>query len=123
MAGPRPTDEYQEPPDDAIPAPGPPVAVPAAVIASTLQTLNLFDEFFRCHASTATRTELRAFAALQGWDPVQGAETLIEGLGLDALGLTRAGDAMPRDHVPALSPATDHHDHHPSRPATTRHAR
>jgi len=41
--------------------------VPAAVIASTLQTLNLFDDFFRRHASTATRTELRAFAALQGW--------------------------------------------------------
>jgi hypothetical protein len=52
MAGPRPTDEYQEPPDDALPAPEPPVAVPAAVIASTLQTLNLFDEFFRLYAST-----------------------------------------------------------------------
>ena len=65
MPGPWPTDEYQEPPDDAFPAPEPPVAVPAAVIASTLQTLNLFDDFFRRHASTATRTELRAFAALQ----------------------------------------------------------
>jgi hypothetical protein len=94
MPGPWPT-EYQEPPDDAFPAPEPPVAVPATAISSTLQTLNLLDEFFRRHASTATRTELRAFAALQGWDPVQGAETLIEGIGLDALSLTWARDATP----------------------------
>jgi hypothetical protein len=101
MSGPWPTDEYQEPPDDAFPAPEPPVAVPAAVIASTLQTLNLLDDFFRRHASTATRTELRAFAALQGWDPVQGAEILIEGLGLDALRLHWARDATRPD------PSTD----------------
>jgi hypothetical protein len=100
MPGPWPTDEYQEPPD-GFPAPEPPVAVPAAVITSTLQTLNLFDEFFRCHASTATRTELRAFAAPHGWDPAQGAATLIEGLGLDALGLTWARDATRPD------PSTD----------------
>jgi hypothetical protein len=98
MPGPWPTDEYQEPPEDAFPAPEPPVAVPAAVIASTLRTLNLFDEFFRRHATTATRTELRAFAALQGHrDPVQGAQTLIEGLGLDALRLTWARDATHPD--------------------------
>ncbi len=92
MPGPRPTDEYQQPPDDAFPATGPPVAVPAAVIASTLRTLHLLDEFFRRHTSTTARTELRAFAALQGWDPIQGAETLIEGIGLHALSLTRARD-------------------------------
>jgi hypothetical protein len=88
-----PIDEYQEPPDDAFPPPQPPVTVPAAVVASTLQTLNLLDEFFRGHASAATRTELQAFAALHGWDPVQGAETLIEGIGLDALSLVWAQDA------------------------------
>jgi hypothetical protein len=89
----RPTEEYPEPPDDAFPQPEPPVAVPAAVVASTMQTLNLLDEFFRRHASTATRAELRVFAGRQGWDPIQGAEVLIEGIGLDALSLGWARDA------------------------------
>jgi hypothetical protein len=90
---PWPIDEYPQPPDDAFPPPQPPVTVPAAVIASTLQTLNLLDEFLRRHASPATRAELQAFAALHGWDPIQGAETLIEAIGLHALSLTRAQDA------------------------------
>jgi hypothetical protein len=97
MPGPWPTDEYQEPPDDALPPPQPPILVPADVVASTLQTLNLLDEYFRRHASTATRAELRTFAGLQGWDPVQGAEVLIEGIGIDALALTRARDATAPD--------------------------
>jgi hypothetical protein len=84
-----PVDEYPEPPDDAQP----PVTVPAAVVASTLTKLNLLDEFLRRHASAATRTELQAFTALHGWDPAQGAETLIEGIGLDALSLVWAQDA------------------------------
>lgn len=85
MSRPRPTDEYHEPPDDALPAAQPPVTVPAAVIASTIETLNLLDEFLRRHASNTTRAELRAFAATKGWHPVQGAEVLIDGVGLDAL--------------------------------------
>jgi len=91
---PRPwsVDEYQEPPDDALPPPQPPVIVPATVIASTLETLNLLDEYFRRHANTATRAELRQFAGLQGWNPVQSAEVLIEGIGLNARSLTRARD-------------------------------
>jgi hypothetical protein len=55
MPGTWPTNEYQEPPDDAFPPEEPPVAVPAAALASTVETLNLLDEFFRLHASTATR--------------------------------------------------------------------
>jgi hypothetical protein len=66
------------------------VIVPATVIASTLETPNLLDEYFRRRASTTTRDELRAFAGLQRWDPVQGAEILIEGIGLDARSLIRA---------------------------------
>ena len=93
------TEEYQEPPDDTFPAPPPPVTVPATVVASTLATLNLLDEFLRRHASEATRAELQAFAALQGWHPAQGVEVLIEGIGLDALSLARAQDA----------PGTDRH--------------
>jgi hypothetical protein len=97
MPKPWPIDEYQEPPDDAFPPPQPPVAVPAAVVASTLATLNLLDEFLRRHASQATRAELQAFAALHGWDPIQGAETIIEGIGLDALSLVWAQNATETD--------------------------
>lgn len=93
MPKPWPTDEYQEPPDDAFPPPQPSVSVAAAVVASTLRTLNLLDEFFRRHTGAATHAELQAFAALHGWDPLQGAETLIEGIGLDALSLVWAQDA------------------------------
>jgi hypothetical protein len=91
---PWPAEEYQEPPDDTFPPAQPPVAVPAAVVASILETMNLLDEFFRRHASTTTRAELRAFAALQGWDPVQGAEVLIEGIGFNARSLTHAREAI-----------------------------
>ena len=93
MPTPAPIDEYREPPDDAFPPPQPPVTVPAAVVNSTLATLNLLDEFLRRHASAATRAELQAFAALHGWDPVQGAQTIIEGIGLDALSLVWAQGA------------------------------
>lgn len=84
------TDEYPEPPEDAFPPDQPPVAVPATDLASTLETLNLLDEFFRHHASQATRAELRAFAGRQGWHPIQGAAVLIDTIGLDALALQRA---------------------------------
>jgi hypothetical protein len=56
-----PTDEYQEPPADAIAPPQPAVRVPGEVIASTTETLNLLDEFFRLHASGGTRIELHQF--------------------------------------------------------------
>ena len=97
-----PTDEYQEPPDDAIARPLPPVTVPEAIIARTLETLNLLDEFFRLHSTAAVRAELRHFAGLQGWDPIQGAELLIEGIGLDARGLTRARE--PQSEPTGLDP-------------------
>ena len=84
-----PTDEYQEPPAAAI-APRPAVVVPGDIMNSTLQTLNLLDEFFRLHASTATHAELQHFAGLQGWHPVQGANALIDRIGLNAASLTQA---------------------------------
>jgi hypothetical protein len=86
----RPTDEYQEPPADAIAPPQPAAILPGAVIASTLETLNLLDEFFRLHASATSLAELRHFAGLQGWDPIQGAAVLIDSIGLDAARLTQA---------------------------------
>jgi hypothetical protein len=92
-----PTDEYPEPPDDAFGQQEPPVTVPATVVASTIQTLNLLVEYFRHHASTATHAELRAFAAHKGWDPIQGAEVLLEGIGLNALSLGWAHDATQLD--------------------------
>jgi hypothetical protein len=39
----------------------------------------------------------RAFAGRQGWDPVQGADALIDSIGLDALSLAHAPDAAPPD--------------------------
>lgn len=126
MPGPWPTDEYQEPPDDAFPPEEPPVAVPAAVVASTMQTLNLLDGFFRRHASTATRTELRVFAGRQGWDPIHGAEVLIEGIGLNALSLDWARDAahaIPDDDTaqPSITDRSsgDATADHERRPATS----
>lgn len=126
MPGTWPTNEYQEPPDDAFPPEEPPVAVPAAALASTMEALNLLDEFFRLHVSTATRAELRVFAGHQGWDPVQGAAVLIDGIGLNALGLDWARDAArttPDDDTakPSITDrssgdATADHEH---RPATT----
>ena len=91
------TTEYQEPPADAIAPPQPAVTVPGEVIASTLETLNLLDEFFRLHASSGTRAELHQFARLQGWDPIQGAHHLIDSIGLDAHLLTRARDGIGPD--------------------------
>jgi hypothetical protein len=55
--------------------------------------MNLLDEFFRDHASPTARAELAAFAALHGWDPDQGAQLIIEAIGLHADSLTRARDA------------------------------
>jgi hypothetical protein len=88
----RPTDEYQEPPADAISPPQPAVTVPGAVVASTLATLDLLDQFFRLHASAATHAELHQFARLQGWDPIQGASHLVDSIGLDASRLIQARD-------------------------------
>jgi hypothetical protein len=90
----RPTDEYQQPPDDTFPHQQAPIIVPAEVVASTLQTLNLLDEYFRLHAGTAARADLRTFAGRQGWEPTQGAQVLIESIGLHALALTRARDTQ-----------------------------
>jgi hypothetical protein len=92
-----PTDEYREPPAAAIAPPQPAVVVPGDVVASALETLNLLDEFFRLHASTATRAELRHFAGLQGWHPIQGADVLIDSIGLDVRSLTRARDDIGPD--------------------------
>jgi hypothetical protein len=128
-----PAEEYPEPPDDAFPRQEPPVAVPATVVASTIQTLNQHDDYFRHHAGTATRAELRAFAAAQGWDPIQGTEVLIEGIGLDALSLGWARDATRPDQPNAnthtasssIVDYSTHRDavaaeeHHRFRPATT----
>lgn len=94
----RSTDEYQQPPADTIAPPPPAVTVPGDVIASTLQTLNLLDQFFRLHASGGTRVELHQFARHQGWDLIQGANHLIDRIGLDAVRLTHAATQAPDQH-------------------------
>jgi hypothetical protein len=91
-------DAYPTPPEDAYPLPDePPVAVPATVVTSTIQTLQRFEEFFRRHASAAVHTELRTFCIKQGWHGVCGAEALLDDLGWDRSSLRRALQA---DHTP-----------------------
>jgi hypothetical protein len=90
LTKPWPIEEYQEPPDDTSAPEQPPVLVPAAVVGSVLETLNLLDEFFRDHASPTAQAELTAYAALHGWNPQQGAQLIIESVGLHTANLTRA---------------------------------
>jgi hypothetical protein len=88
-------DAYPTPPEDAYPLPDEaPVAVPATVVTSTIQTLQHFEEFFRHHASPAVQAELRAFCVTQGWHGVCGAEALLDDLGWDAFALRHARDAV-----------------------------
>jgi hypothetical protein len=86
-------------PDDAYLLPDePPVAVPAAVVASTIETLNRFEEFFRHHASAAVKAEVRTFCVRQGWHGVCGAEALLDDLGWGALSLSWALRAAETPH-------------------------
>jgi hypothetical protein len=91
---------HRPPPEDAYPPDEPPVAVPAAVVATAMRTLNRLHEFFRHHASAAVHAELRAYCRAQGWHGVCGAEALLDDLGWDALSLHWALDAA------AAPPAT-----------------
>jgi hypothetical protein len=86
-------------PDDAYPLPDePPVAVLAAVVASIIETLNRFEEFFCHHASAAVHAEVRTFCVAQGWHGVCGAEALLDDLGWGALSLSRALRAAETPH-------------------------
>jgi hypothetical protein len=93
-----PDDVYQPdgdvyPSDYVYPAEPPPVAVPATVVDSTMQTLHRFEEFFRHHASAVVHAELRAFCGRQGWDSVCASQALLDDLGLNQLRLRWARDA------------------------------
>ena len=91
-------DAYPIPPEDAYPLlDEAPMAVPAMVVTSTIQTLQRFEEFFRRHASAAVHTELRAFCTAQGWHGVCGAQAMLDDLGWNAASLRRALQA---DHTP-----------------------
>lgn len=93
---------HQSAPEDADPTPQdtypppdkPPVTVPAAVVTSTIETLQRFEEFFRHHASPAVKAELRAFCVAQGWHGVCGAEALLDDLGWDTFALRHALDTV-----------------------------
>ena len=78
---------YTDPPEDAYPEPEKPVVVSDRVLASTIETLNRFEDFFRHHASPAVHAELRAYVLTLGWHPVCGHEALLDDLGFDALAL------------------------------------
>ena len=88
--------------EDAYPTLGEaPVAVPATVVTSTIETLHRFEEFFRHHASPAVQAELRAFCLAQGWHGVCGAQALLDDLGWAAFSLRHARDAVAN---PAAAP-------------------
>jgi hypothetical protein len=63
-----------EPGPDAV------VGVPREDIVD--ETLQLCDEFFRCHASTAVHSELRAFLAARGHHPTAGLGAFLDTLSL-----------------------------------------
>jgi hypothetical protein len=87
----NPTTNTFTPPEDAFHEPEAPVAAAHAAIVTLLR----FEEFFRHHASTTVHNELRAYCATLGWDPVCGAQALLDDLGLTALALRWALDATP----------------------------
>jgi hypothetical protein len=98
-----PTENTFAPPEDAFGEPEAPVRLPAAAARTTIVTLLRFEEFFRRHASAAVHAELRAFCATLGWDPVCGAQALLDDLGLTALPLRWALHATPEQ--PTRQPA------------------
>lgn len=89
----RPDDETY--PDDVV-FPGgdePMVAISAESLRTTIETLTLFEQFFRHHASNAVHTELRTFCTARGWHGVCAAEALLDSLGFDAFALRHALNA------------------------------
>jgi hypothetical protein len=80
-------------PDHISPAGDPVVAVSAASLRATIETLARFEQFFRRHASDTTLTELRAFCTALGWHGVCGAQALLDDLGFNTFALRHALDA------------------------------
>jgi hypothetical protein len=74
-------------PDHVNPAGDPMVAISAASLRATIETLTRLEQFFRHHASHSTLTELRAFCAALGWHDVCGAQALLDDLGWHTLAL------------------------------------
>jgi len=105
-------DEYTEPPEDARRETERAITLTVASARTILHTLHHIDEFLRCHAGPAVRAELDAFCTAQGWPATRGTDAFVESIGLHALALHHAIDA-----VTAPAAATD-----PSRddPATMR---
>lgn len=106
----NPTENAFTPPEDAFDEPEAPVTLPAAAGRAAIVTLGRFEEFFRHHASPAMHTELRAYCARLGWDPVCGAQALLDDLGFTALPLRWALDATPDHPGQHTIPADINHD-------------
>jgi hypothetical protein len=85
-------------PPDFNPASDPEVAVSAASLHATIETLARFEQFFRYHASPTTLTELRAYCTAQGWHGVCAAQALLDDLGFNAFALRHALDTAQPDH-------------------------
>jgi hypothetical protein len=80
-------------PERRSPAGDPMVAVSAASLRATIETLARLEQFFRHHASRSTLTELRAFCAALGWHDVCGAQALLDDLGWHTFALRHGLDS------------------------------
>jgi hypothetical protein len=106
-----PTEHTFTPPEDALDEPEAPVTLPASSARTTIVTLLRFEEFFRRHASAAVHAELRTYCATLGWDPVCGAQSLLDDLGLTTLPLRWALDVTPGQPAGQhANPADINHD-------------
>jgi hypothetical protein len=98
-------DEYTEPPEEARREMDRTVTLTATSAQTILDTLRHVDEFLRCYASPAVRTELRGYCVAQGWSAVCGPDAFVDSIGLDASALHRA---INTDHADGSVGA--HHD-------------
>jgi hypothetical protein len=80
------------------PAGDPMVAVSAASLHTTIDTLARFEQFFRHHASHTTLADLRTYCAVQGWHGACATQALLDDLGLHAFALRHALDTAPPNH-------------------------
>jgi len=77
-------EEYTEPPQDMRTEMHTSITLGITAAQTILHTLQLLDEFLRCHAGTTTRAELHAFTVAQGWAPVCGTAAFCDSIGLTA---------------------------------------
>jgi hypothetical protein len=113
QAGPRTdqyAEEYTEPPGDVRTEMHTSVTLGITAARTILHTLQLLDEFLRCHAGPTTRAELHAFTAAQGWAPVCGTAAFYDSIGLTAQTLHHAITTTAHTDSTTTGHGTGHND-------------